>query len=131
VNGGYYTEEGDYVGISIWQRLSRLIWVLLALTIVAVIIGAFLPELSKQRTEQAERARLHREISEQRRLRAQNERKVLWLTNNPEYIESIARDRGEFMKEGETIYRMEEPKAAKPAPPPAPSVASPARKTLN
>ncbi len=107
---------------SIWTRINRLLWALLTLTVVALIIGAFLPELEKQKIERDERARLTRLIDEQRTLFERNKRKVGWLANDPEFLGIVARDRLDLMKEGETILRIEPPKApalqAQPPPPP-------------
>ena len=108
---GYYLEEFERPPVSIWQRINRLLWVLLILTTVGIIIGAFLPELEKQRNERDERARLHRLIDEQRAIHSRYEREINWLTNDPEYLGIIARDKLELMKEGETILRVEPPKA--------------------
>ena len=123
MSAGYYIEEYEPPTPSIWTRVNRLLWVLLILTVVALIIGAFLPELEKQRVEREERARLTRLIDEQRTLLERNKRKVVWLVNDPEYLGIIARDRLNLMKEGETILRIEPPKEpalqAQPAAPPA------------
>jgi cell division protein FtsB len=108
---GYYLEEYARPPVSIWQRINRLLWVLLILTTVGIIIGAFLPELERQRTERDERARLHRLIDEQRTIHSRHEREISWLTNDPEYLGIIARDKLELMKEGETILRVEPPKS--------------------
>ncbi len=59
---------------TIWQRLNRILFVLLAT----------------------------REIS--------------WLKTDPTYLETIARDRLDLMKEGETIFRLEPSKATKSTP---------------
>ena len=122
MSAGYYIEEYEPPTPSIWTRINRLLWVLLILTVVALIIGAFLPELEKQRVERDERARLTRLIDEQRALLERNKRKVGWLMNDPEYLGIIARDRLNLMKEGETILRIEAPK--EPAPPAASPAAS-------
>ena len=123
MSAGYYIEEYEPPTPSIWTRINRLLWVLLILTVVALIIGAFLPELEKQRVERDERARLTRLINEQRALLGRNKLKVGWLTNDPEYLGIVARDRLNLMKEGETILRIEPPKEpalqAQPATPPA------------
>ena len=83
MSAGYYIEEYEPPTPSIWTRINRLLWVLLILTVVALIIGAFLPELEKQQIERDERARLTRLIAEQRALLERNKLKVGWLTNDP------------------------------------------------
>jgi cell division protein FtsB len=108
---GYYIEEYERPPVSIWQRINRLLWVLLILTAVGIIIGAFLPELEKQRTERDERARLQRLIDEQQAIHLRHSHELLWLMYSPEYLSIIARDKLELMKEGETILRVEPPKS--------------------
>ena len=83
---------------------------LLILTVVVVIISAFLPELQKQRTERAELDRLHRLVDEQKALHSKYTREVSWLQNDPEYLGIIARDRLNLMKEGESILIADPPK---------------------
>ncbi len=112
MSAGYYEDDYEPPHVSIWQRINRLLWVLLILTMVAFIIGSFLPELQKQRTEQEARARLHRLIDEQSALKSRNKRQIGWLENDPEYLATLIRDKFDMMKEGETILRLE---SAKPA----------------
>lgn len=125
VNSAYYREEydGGPPPPSIWHRLNRVLWVLLILTMVATVIGAFLPELQKQRNEVAERAKLHRLIDAQRKEHSRYEREIGWLQNDPDYLAVIARDKLDLMKEGETILRVEPAKAPAltPETPAAPS----------
>ena len=54
------------------------------------------------------------ELIAQQSLRKQREREVYLLENDKEYIETIARDKLDMMKEGETIFRLD-PAKAKPA----------------
>ena len=111
MSGRYDEEEDDFAPPeSFWQRLNRLLWVLLILTVVIVIISAFFPELQKQRTERAELDRLHRLVEEQKSLHSKYTREVSWLQNDPEYLGIVARDRLNLMKEGESILVTEPPK---------------------
>jgi cell division protein FtsB len=48
-------------------------------------------------------------------LLARATREVNWLKTDPTYLETIARDRLDLMKEGETVFRLE------PAHPEAPA----------
>ena len=125
MSAGYYADDYEPPHVSIWQRLNRLLWALLILTMVAFIIGSFLPELEKQRTEREARNRLHRLIDEQRALHSRYERQIGWLQNDPEYLATLVRDKFDMMREGETILRLEPPKAAGVTPEmPAPPAAS-------
>ena len=92
---------------TVWHSLNRLLVALIAFTVVTLIACAFVPEL-KNASEQSERVEdLRGEIQKQRDLLAEHTREVHLLTNDPAYIETIARDRLDMMKEGETIYRID------------------------
>ena len=115
MNSAFYLEENDLPPPpSIWHRLNRVLWVMLILTVVATIIGAFLPQLQKQRVERDERARLQRLIEEQRTLHTHYTNEIGWIQNDPNYLaDKYARDTLELMKPGEAVMRVE------PAKPPA------------
>ena len=92
---------------TVWHSLNRLLVALIAFTVVTLIACAFVPEL-KNAHEQSDRVEdLRAEIQKQRDLLAQHTREVDLLKNDPTYIETIARDRLDMMKEGETIYRID------------------------
>ena len=55
--------------------------------------------------------RIKEELIAQQSLRKQREREVYLLENDKEYIEIIARDKLDMMKEGETIFRLDPAKA--------------------
>ena len=50
---------------------------------------------------------LQAQLNEQRTLLSQSTKKVSLLKTDPTYLETIARDNLELMKEGETIFRLE------------------------
>jgi cell division protein FtsB len=52
-------------------------------------------------------------VNEQKTLLARQTREVNLLKTDPVYLETIARDRLDLMKEGETIFRLEPPAAPK------------------
>ena len=110
----YYIEEYDQPSVTIWHKINRLLWVLLILTMIGGVIGAFLPQLQKQRSEREERDRLHHLIDEQRTLHNHYERQIRWLEHDPEYLAIIARDKLDLMKDGETILRVDPPRNAPP-----------------
>ena len=112
MSGGYYIEEYDEPSVSIWHRINRFLWVMLVLAMVAVVIGAFLPELQKERAERAERERLHKLIDEQRALHNRYERQIRWLAHDADYLGIFARDKLDRQRDGETILRVDPPKTA-------------------
>ena len=54
------------------------------------------------------------QTDEQKVLLARATREINWLKTDPTYLETIARDRLDLMKEGETIFRLEPAKNANP-----------------
>jgi cell division protein FtsB len=92
---------------TVWHSLNRLLITLIAFTAVTLIACAFVPVL-KNASAQAERADdLRAAIQKERDLVAEHTREVALLTSDPTYLETIARDRLDLMKEGETIYRID------------------------
>jgi cell division protein FtsB len=116
-------EEYEPPTVTIWQRINRLLWVVIVLTVVALIIGAFLPELEKQRDERRKNDDLQRSIDQQKAINRHLQNQVGWLQNDPDYLAIFARDKRNMMKEGESILIIDPPKA--PALQPEPVVPPP------
>ena len=53
------------------------------------------------------------QLNEQKDLLARQTREVNLLRTDSEYLETIARDRLDLMKDGETIFRLEQSQATK------------------
>ena len=98
---------------SVWQRLNSILRVLLVLALVLVIVSLFLPQSKKLRLSRAEIERLQGQVTEQKTLLARQTREVNLLKTDPTYLETMARDRLDLMKEGETIFRLEQLPAPK------------------
>lgn len=92
---------------TVWQRLNRILRVLLVLALLLVIVSLFLPQSKKLGQSRAEIERLQGQVTEQKTLLARQTREVTLLKTDPTYLETIARDRLDLMKEGETIFRLE------------------------
>jgi cell division protein FtsB len=92
---------------TVWQSLNRLLVALIAFTAIILIACAFIPLLKDVREGSAREDDLRAEIQKRRDLLAEHTREVDLLTNDPTYIATIARDRLDLMKDGETIYRID------------------------
>ena len=92
---------------TVWQRLNRILRVLLVLALVLVIVSLFLPQWKKLTQSRAEIDNLQGLVNEQKTLLARQMREVNLLKTDPSYLETLARDRLDLMKEGETIFRVE------------------------
>jgi cell division protein FtsB len=98
---------------TVWQRLNRVLRVLLVVAIWLVIISLFVPPFKRMTQSRAEIDTLQAQVNEQKTLLARQTREVSLLKTDAVYLETIARDRLDLMKEGETIFRLEPVRAAK------------------
>ena len=123
-------EEYEPPTVTVWQRINRLLWVVIVLTVVALIIGAFMPELEKQREERRKNDDLQRSIDQQKAVNHHLQAEVGWLQNDPDYLAIFARDKRNMMKDGESILVIDPPKAPVIQPEPAtpPPSSGPVRK---
>ena len=92
---------------TVWQRLNRILLVLLIIAVWLVIVSLFVPPYKKLMQSRAEIDNLQQQVNEQQSLLAQQTRQVNLLKTDVSYLETIARDRLDLMKEGETIFRLE------------------------
>jgi len=107
----FQLEEYEPPTVTIWQRINRLLWVIIVLTVVVLIIGAFMPELAKQREERRKNEDLQRSVDQQKAINSHLQKQVGWLANDPDYLAIYARDKRNLMKEGESILVIDPPKA--------------------
>jgi cell division protein FtsB len=92
---------------TVWHSLNRLLIALISFTVATLIACAFVPELKNAREVASRVDQLHSDIQKERDQLAEHTRQVELLKTDPTYIETIARDRLDMMKEGETIYRID------------------------
>ncbi len=92
---------------TLWQRLNRILKVLLFVAFWLVVISLFVPQAKKMSQSRAEIDNLQAQVNEQKGLLARQTREVNLLKTDSVYLETIARDRLDLMKEGETIFRLE------------------------
>jgi cell division protein FtsB len=105
-----YPGYGDFRArreATVWQRLNRVLVVLLVVGGLLVLTSLFLPHYKQVRQSCAEISSLQQQVNDQKTLLAKNTREVNLLKTDPTYLESIARDRLDLMKPGETIVRFE------------------------
>ena len=105
-----YSGYGDFQErreATIWQRLNRVLRVLLFIAIWLIVISLFLPPYNKLKQSRNDIERLQSLVSDQKVLLARQTREVNLLKTDATYLETIARDRLDLMKEGETIFRLE------------------------
>jgi cell division protein FtsB len=114
VNQPAYADFRARRDATIWQRLNRILFTLLFLAVWLGIISLFVPPYKKLQAARGELDVLQAQRDEQKMLLARVTREVNWLKTDSTYLETIARDRLDLMKEGETVFRLEQPGATKP-----------------
>ncbi|HMG06839.1 MAG TPA: septum formation initiator family protein [Chthoniobacterales bacterium] len=92
---------------TVWQRLNSILRVLLVVALALVIVSLFLPQGKRLSQSGVEIENLQTQVNEQKVLLARQTREVNLLKTDPSYLETMARDRLDLMKEGETIFRLE------------------------
>jgi len=92
---------------TVWQRLNRVLRLLLVIAILLVIVSLFVPPFKKLKLGHADIDNLQAQVNDQKTLLARQTREVSLLKSDATYLETIARDRLDLMKEGETIFRLE------------------------
>ena len=92
---------------TIWQRLNRILKVLLLLAAWLVIVSLFAPPYKRLTQGHREIDNLQAQVNAQKALLARQTREVNLLKNDATYLETIARDLLDLMKDGETIFHLE------------------------
>ncbi len=93
---------------SIWQQMNRILRVLLCVAFGLVVVSLFIPQHKRLTQSRGEIDSLEAQVTEQKMLLARQTREVTLLKTDPTYLETIARDRLDLMKEGETVFRIEQ-----------------------
>ncbi len=132
MNSNFYVEEYEPPTVTIWQRINRLLWVVIVLTVVVLIIGAFMPVRERQLEERRKNEDLQHSIEQQKAINRRLQNQVVWLVNDPDYLAIYARDKRNMMKEGETVLVIDPPKAPalqpEPVAPPSGSNSQPRKR---
>lgn len=92
---------------TVWQRWNRVLLTLLFLAVWLVIVSLFVPPYKKLKLGEEDIAKLQAQRDEQQVLLSKQTREINLLKTDPAYLEIIARDRLDLMKEGETVFRIE------------------------
>ena len=92
---------------TVWQQLNRILLVLLLIAVWLGIISLFVPPYKRLTRSRSEIDQLQAQVNEQKLLLARQTRQIYLLNTDVSYLETIARDRLDLMKDGETIFRLE------------------------
>jgi cell division protein FtsB len=104
---GTYGDFRERHEATVWQRLNRVLGTLLVIAVWLGIISLFVPPYKRLMQSRSEIDNLQTHVNDQKLSLARQQREVSLLQNDPAYLETIARDRLDLMKEGEVIFRLE------------------------
>ncbi len=103
----FQEEEEEVLGPDIWQRLSRVMMALIFLCVVAAALRLFIPEIERRNQLEQQAQHLEQLSNEKTARVAQLQKEYDLLKNDREYLETVARDRLDLGREGETIFRLD------------------------
>ncbi len=95
-----------------WHRLNKLVGLLVLGGFLLTIGVMFYPVWQKQRDMRATLSTLEHERTVKTAELRRTQRQLDLLRTDAEYVETIARDRLNLMKPGETVFRVELPPVA-------------------
>ena len=83
---------------TLWQRLNRVLRILLLIAIWLVIVSLFVPPYKKLTHSRGEIDALLAQVADQKTLLARQTREINLLKTDPTYQETMTRDRLDMMK---------------------------------
>lgn len=89
-----------------WHTINRCLTVGIILAILGAMVIFFIPIINKTKELKEILETRKRELQTETLLQKKQEREVRLLQSNPVYLETIARDKLDLMKPGETIFRL-------------------------
>ena len=108
----FQEEEIEVIAPDIWQRLSKVMMALIFLCVVAAALRLFIPEFERRNQLERQAQRLEKLSTEKTARVTQLQKEYDLLKNDRDYLETIARDRLDLMRDGETIFRLDRSKDA-------------------
>ncbi|MGI8890223.1 MAG: FtsB family cell division protein [Chthoniobacterales bacterium] len=104
---------------TIWQQMNHVLRVLLVIAVWLLIISFFMPPYKRLQQGRAEMEQLQAQLTDEKNQLTRQTRDITLLKSDPTFLETIARDKLDVMKEGATIFRLERNRggfSAKPRP---------------
>jgi cell division protein FtsB len=92
---------------TVWQRLNRILLILLFVAVWLGVVSLFVPPYKRLTQDRAQIDTLQAQVTDQKILLAHQTREVTLLKTDAAYLETIARDKLDLMKDGEVIFRLE------------------------
>lgn len=97
------------VDLGIWEKLTRLVLLLLLLAGILGVAIWYFPLIQQNERMRKELLKQHTKIAQQEELGRHLEHSIKALRSDPLTVERIAREKLGYAKPGETIFRFEAP----------------------
>jgi cell division protein FtsB len=98
-----------HVDLSIWDKLTRVVYFLLFLAYLMVVAVWYLPLIHQNERMRAQILRLDSQIHKEEEQSKQFKASIDALRRDPKAVERLARERLGYAKPGETVIRFEAP----------------------
>jgi len=85
---------------------TRVMWALITAAALVTLGFTFYPEWSRLASMKSDLAAQQERLADLKKKNAEHEQEVKLLQTDPQYLEIIARDKLDMMKDGETIFRL-------------------------
>ena len=85
---------------------TRVMWALIIVALFLTIGFWFYPEWARLASMKSELTVQQRRLAELKKKSSEHEQEVKLLQTDPQYLEIIAREKLDLMKDGETIFRL-------------------------
>lgn len=107
---GHFRERRE---ATVWQQMNAILRVLLLIAVWLLMISFFLPPYQQLQRDRAAYEKLNTQLIDNKAVLARLTKKIALLKNDPTYLETLARDSLDVMKDGETIFRLEAPRKSR------------------
>jgi cell division protein FtsB len=105
--GAGYSDYQEPANNWIGSFLNRILYLLIGAAALILLVCWFLPLVKERDRQQHYLQTLKQQVDQERALYNKQSKKLTLLQNDPAYTETLARDKLDLMKPGETIFRME------------------------
>ena len=94
---------------TIWQQMNAILRILLLIAVWLLMVSFFLPPYRQLQRDRATYDKLNTQLADNKAVLTRLTKKIALLKTDPTYLETLARDSLDVMKDGETIFRLEAP----------------------
>ncbi len=101
---GHFRERRD---ATIWQQMNAILRILLLIAVWLLMVSFFLPPYRQLQRDRASYDKLNTQLADNKAVLARLTKQITLLKSDSTYLETLARDSLDMMKDGETIFRLE------------------------